>query len=115
MKKKKLLNKKREARQKRTRARIFGTAEFPRLSVFRSNKAISVQLIDDESSRTLAAASTAGLKGNKTEQAAKVGEAISEKAKALGIKRAVFDRRSYRYHGRVKAVAEGARKAGLNI
>lgn len=100
------------------RARIFGTSKKPRLAVFRSNKSISVQLIDDEKGRTVAHASSkeiSGAGGNKTEQAKKVGKLISTKAKEAGITRVVFDRRHYKYHGRVKALAEEARKTGLKI
>lgn len=106
----------RESRKARSRAKIFGTAEKPRLAVFRSNKYTYAQLIDDEKGHTVAAASTHELKGGKkTELAQKLGEAVAEKAKKIGIKEAVFNRSFYRYHGRVKAVAEGARAAGLKI
>ena len=120
MKSRKLLNKKRIRREIRTRARIFGSAEKPRLTVFRSNKFIYAQIIDDEKSRTIASASykdldTAGKKKNKTEAAKLLGETIAKKAEKLGIKQAVFDRRSYKYHGRIKALAEGARSGGLKI
>lgn len=106
----------RQLRKARTRAKIFGTALRPRLSVFRSNQSIWVQLIDDEKGKTLAAATTRGVtKMKKTEAAKKIGEAIAEAAKKLKISAAVFDRGGYRYHGRVKAVAEGARSAGLSL
>lgn len=102
-------------RAKRTRAKIFGTAACPRLAVFRSNRYVSVQLIDDEKGKTLISVSSLGLKHPKTKAAQAVGEAVAKKAAAAGIKKAVFDRRSYQYHGRVKAVAEGARAGGLKI
>lgn len=113
-------NKKRARRAKRVRARISGSAERPRCAVFRSNAYMYAQLIDDAKGKTLAAASTKELpaalrKKTKTEQAHALGELIAEKAIGLGVKKAVFDRRGYRYHGRVKAVAEGARKKGLAI
>ena len=100
----------------RVRNKISGTAERPRMSVFRSNKQIYVQVIDDEQHKTLAAASSLGLeKCNKTEQATKVGELIAKKAKEAGIEAVVFDRNGYLYHGRVKAVADAARNAGLKF
>ena len=100
----------------RIRGRISGTAERPRMSVFRSNRGIYVQLIDALAGRTLAAAhSTKEMEGNKTEVAAKVGEAIAKKAIELGIAAVVFDRNGYLFHGRVKSLAEGARKAGLKF
>lgn len=104
----------------RVRARIFGTRERPRLSVFRSNRGISAQLIDDEKGVTLTHAASRELpkeahKQPKTDQAARVGALLAEKAVQTGIVRAVLDRRAYRYHGRVKALAEAARKAGLRI
>ncbi len=106
----------RQLRKARTRARIFGTQEKPRLSVFRSNRYVWAQLIDDAHEKTLAAATSRGLvKTKKTEAAKKVGEMIAEKAKALKISAAVFDRGEYRYHGRLKAVAEGARAGGLKL
>lgn len=86
----------------------------PRLAVFRSNKAIYAQIIDDEKGQTLVAASEKDLKsGTKTEKAQMVGETLAKKAVKLGIKKVKFDRRGYQYHGRVKALAEGARKGGL--
>src|SRR5581483_4542836 len=104
-------------RRRRVRAKIRGSAERPRVSVFRSNRGIFVQLIDDESGRTLAAASWTEpeLKTLKpTEQAQRVGAALAERAKAAGISEVVFDRGGYKYHGRVKALADGAREGGLN-
>jgi large subunit ribosomal protein L18 len=100
----------------RVRNKIAGTAERPRLSVFRSNKQIYVQVIDDNAQKTLVAASSLGLeKMNKSEQATKVGELIAKKALEAGISTVVFDRNGYLYHGRVKAVAEAAREAGLKF
>ena len=100
----------------RIRKNVNGTAERPRLSVFRSNKQIYAQIINDLTGHTLASASSLGLeKMPKKEQAAKVGELVAEKAKAAGITSVVFDRNGYLYHGRVKELAEGARKGGLNF
>lgn len=100
----------------RVRSKISGTAARPRMSVFRSNKQIYVQLIDDVAATTLVSASSLGFeKMTKTEQAGKVGELVAEKALAAGIKEVVFDRNGYLYHGRVKEVAEGARKGGLKF
>lgn len=98
-----------ERRRARVRGKIRGTAERPRLSVFRSNKHISAQLIDDVEGGTLAAA----LGGAGVTAAGEVGKILAEKASKLGIKKVVFDRGGYKYHGRVKALAEGARKGGL--
>jgi len=111
----------RERRRRRVRAKIYGTLERPRLSVFRSLNHIYAQLIDDEAGHTVAAASTveqvvraqAGLK--KTEEATLVGKLIAQRALEKQIKRVVFDRAGYRYHGRIKAVADGAREAGLEF
>ena len=109
----------RERRHRRIRGKVAGTAERPRLAVFRSNKGVFAKLIDDESGRTIAGASWLGLKksfkGNKTEQAAEVGKAVAEAAKKAGIESVVFDRGGYLYHGRVKALAEGAREGGLKF
>ena len=100
----------------RVRNKISGTAARPRLSVFRSNKQIYVQIINDENSSTLVSASSLGMEAmSKKEQAAKVGEAVAQKAIAAGITEVVFDRNGYLYHGRVKEVAEGARKGGLKF
>ena len=97
----------------RVRSKISGTAERPRMSVFRSNKQIYVQIIDDEAAKTLVSASSLGLeKMAKKEQAAKVGELVAKKAIEAGITSVVFDRNGYLYHGRIKEVAEAARKAG---
>jgi large subunit ribosomal protein L18 len=98
---------------------VSGTAERPRLVVFRSNRGIDAQLVDDASGRTVAAASWLQLKktfkGSKTEQAAEVGKQLAESAKKAGIEEVVFDRAGYLYHGRVKALAEGAREGGLRF
>ena len=99
----------------RIRATISGTATKPRLAVFRSNKEIYAQLIDDVSSNTLVAASSKGMPGTKIEQANSVGKSIAEKASAAGISEIVFDRGGYLYHGRIKALAEGARESGLKF
>ncbi len=109
----------RQRRHRRVRGKVSGTAERPRLVVFRSNKGISAQLVDDLSGKTLAGASWLGLaksfKGSKTEQAAEVGKLLAAAAKKAGIEAAVFDRAGYLYHGRVKALADGAREGGLNF
>ncbi len=101
----------------RIRNKITGTAMRPRMTVFRSNKQIYVQLIDDLAGRTLAAVSSLGIteKMTKTEQAAKVGELIAKKAQEAGITTVVFDRNGYLYHGRVKEVADAARNGGLKF
>lgn len=100
----------------RVRNKISGTAERPRLTVFRSNKQIYVQIINDETSSTLVAASSLGMEAMpKKEQAAKVGELIAKKAIEAGISQVVFDRNGYLYHGRVKEVADGARNGGLKF
>jgi len=102
------INKIREKRKRRVRAGIYGTAERPRLSVFRSNRFIYAQLIDDANSRTLAAVSTKEVSGagDKKNQAQAAGLLMAKKAKEKGIKSAVFDRGAYKYHGRIKALAE---------
>jgi large subunit ribosomal protein L18 len=105
-------------RRRRVRAKVRGTAERPRLSVFRSNRGIGAQLIDDVAGHTVAAVNwTEGdLKSLKSmEQASKAGQLIAERAKAAGVESVVFDRGGYRYHGRVKALADGAREAGLKF
>lgn len=100
----------------RIRKRVNGTAERPRLSVFRSNKQIYAQVINDLEGKTLASASSLGLeKMTKTEQAQKVGALVAEKAKAAGIENVVFDRNGYLYHGRVQALADAAREGGLKF
>jgi len=105
-------------RRRRVRAKVVGTAERPRISVFRSNRGIQAQLVDDLAGHTLAAVSwtESDLRSLKPmEQAAKAGELLAERAKAAGIESVVFDRGGYQYHGRVKALAEGAREGGLNF
>ena len=105
-------------RHRRVRGKVAGTAERPRLVVFRSNRGIFAQLVDDEARRTLASASwlaNRGHKGTKTEQANEVGKALAAAAKKAGIDACVFDRAGYLYHGRVKALAEGAREGGLRF
>jgi len=105
-------------RHRRVRGKVSGTAERPRLVVFRSNRGIFAQLIDDESASTLASAgwtSLGKMSGSKTEQATAVGEALAAAAKKAGIERCVFDRGGYLFHGRVKALAEGAREGGLQF
>ena len=104
-------------RHNRVRSGIAGTAKIPRLSVFRSSGHIYAQLINDSTGKTLAAASSLELKktGKKSAAAAEVGKLIAEKAKASKIEKVVFDRGGYAYHGRVKALAEGAREAGLKF
>ena len=104
----------------RIRTKIHGTAQKPRLSVFRSNKDIYAQLIDDNTGTTMAAVNSrqkdmASNTGNKVEKSMLVGKAIAQKAKDLGIETCVFDRGGYLYHGRVKAVADGAREGGLKF
>ena len=103
-------------RRRRVRAKVRGTAECPRLAVFRSNRGVTAQLIDDTRGHTLAAVSwtESDLRDlGSMEQAKKAGAAIAERAKSAGVERCVFDRGGYKYHGRVKALAEGAREAGL--
>ena len=109
----------RERRHRRIRGKVAGTAERPRLVVFRSNRGVEAQLVDDLEGRTLAAASwlhlKSSFKGNKTEQAAEVGKLLAANAKKAGLERVVFDRGGYLYHGRVKALADGAREGGLKF
>jgi large subunit ribosomal protein L18 len=104
-------------RHRRVRVHVAGTAQRPRLAVFRSLNHLYAQLIDDSASRTLAAASTVDLKagGNSVTQAAEVGKAIAAKAKAAGVNAVVFDRGGFLYHGRIKALADAAREAGLEF
>ena len=100
----------------RIRGKVSGTAARPRMTVFRSNKQIYVQLIDDEAGKTLCASSSKGLEAApKIEMAAKVGKAIAEKALAAGITEVVFDRNGYLFHGRVKSLADAAREGGLKF
>lgn len=105
--------------KKGIRKRISGSAERPRLSVFRSNKGIYAQIIDDVAGKTLVSASSLSKdfasEGTKGEQSVAVGKLIAEKAKAAGIESVVFDRNGYLYHGRIKQLAEGAREGGLNF
>ena len=106
---------KRSKRHRRVRAKIFGTAERPRLVVFRSNKHVYGQLVDDEKGRILVSASDTGMKKKKKriEVSNEVGRLIAQKAKAKNISKVVFDRGGYAYHGNIKALAEGARAGGL--
>src|SRR5215218_10377414 len=109
----------RARRHRRVRGKVSGTAERPRLVVFRSNRGIDAQLVDDATGRTIAGVSwlqiKKSFKGSKTEQAAEVGKQLAESAKEAGIEEVVFDRAGYLYHGRVKALAEGAREGGLRF
>jgi large subunit ribosomal protein L18 len=105
-------------RRRRVRAKVRGTADRPRLSVFRSNRGVQAQLIDDVAGRTLAAVNWTEpeLKGlGRMEQATRAGSVLAERAKGAGIEAVVFDRGGYRYHGRVKALADGAREGGLKF
>ena len=117
MKLKKLINKKRLARAHRVRTKLRAVSSKPRLSVFRSNKHMYAQVIDDTQGKTVASASTFEIKEkkNKTEKAKEVGKMVAERAKKAGVAEAVFDRRQYKFHGRVKAVAEGAKEKGMKI
>lgn len=113
-------NKKKSLRRKkihwRVRSSIMGTAGRPRLNVYRSNKAIYCQIVDDLEGKTLASANSLAIEeGTKSDQASAVGKEIAEKAKSLDIEKIVFDRGGYLYHGRVKALAEGAREGGLKF
>ena len=105
-------------RRRRVRAKIRGTAECPRLSVYRSNRGMFAQLIDDDSGTTLAAVNWTenDLRGlSSMDQARRAGETLAGRAKQAGVERCVFDRSGYRYHGRVRALAEGAREGGLKL
>ena len=122
MKRSKQKNLAKTLRKKRTRAAIVGSSVLPRLCVFRSNKGLYVQLIDDNKQQTLAAASSSQVKGKETKdmsagvaQAFALGEMIAKKALEAKVSSAVFDRGAYAFHGKVKAVAEGARKGGLKL
>ena len=109
---------KRLKRRRRVRAKVRGSAERPRISVFRSNRGVFAQLIDDDSGRTLASVNwtESDLRSLKPmEQATKAGSLLAERAKAAGVETVVFDRGGYQYHGRVKALAEGAREGGLSF
>jgi large subunit ribosomal protein L18 len=108
----------RARRHKRVRKLVSGTTERPRLVVFRSNRGIAAQLVDDTAGKTLAAAGWLDVrtaKGSKTDQAAEVGKLLAENAKKAGVKSVVFDRGGYLYHGRVKALADAAREGGLQF
>ncbi len=109
----KLYKTKRDKRRTRIRAKIVGTPSRPRLSVFRSNKCIYVQLIDDQHSKTLLAETSKGEKETGVKAAGIIGKKLGDKAKKNGITHVVFDRGGYKYHGQVKALAEGARMGGL--
>jgi large subunit ribosomal protein L18 len=105
-------------RRRRVRAKVSGTAERPRISVFRSNRGISAQLVDDVAGKTITAVqwTEADLRDlSRSEQSTKAGELLAQRAKAAGIERAVFDRGGYQYHGRVKAFADGVREGGLAV
>lgn len=103
--------------RKSIRKKLSGTAERPRLSVYRSNVAIYAQIINDENGKTLCSVSSKALdlKGPKVDQSKETGKALAEKAKALGIEKVVFDRGGFLYHGRIKAIADGAREGGLQF
>jgi large subunit ribosomal protein L18 len=112
------VRKARERRHQRVRGKVSGTAERPRLVVFRSNRGIEAQLVDDLEGRTLAAASWLHLKsfkGSKSEQAGEVGKLLAANAKKANVETVVFDRGGYLYHGRVKALADAAREGGLKF
>jgi large subunit ribosomal protein L18 len=106
---------KRRRRHLRVRNRVSGTAERPRLVVFRSLKHISAQLVDDVVQRTLMTVTDQGIAGSKTQRATEVGKKVAARAKETGVSKIVFDRAGYRYHGRVKALADGAREGGLEF
>jgi large subunit ribosomal protein L18 len=106
---------KRFRRHLRVRKSVQGTTERPRLVVFRSLKHIYAQIVDDQSARTLMTVSSEKLEGKKTEKSTEVGKLIASRAKEAGITQVVFDRAGYQYHGRVKAVADGAREGGLEF
>jgi large subunit ribosomal protein L18 len=110
--------KRRLRRRRRVRAKVSGTAERPRISVFRSNRGIAAQLVDDVAGATLAAVQWTEPELRdlpRSEQSSKAGELLAQRAKAAGIERAVFDRGGYQYHGRVKAFADGVREGGLAV
>lgn len=118
MEKSKLKNLRRSRRKTGIRKRVFGSAEQPRLSIFRSSKHLYAQVINDFDGKTIAAASTVASKvdkGGNIEAAAVVGKAIAEQAKAAGVESVAFDRNGFRYHGRVKALADAARESGLKF
>ena len=108
----------RRRRQRRIRGKVSGTPERPRLAVFRSNRGVAAQIVDDKAGKTLAAASWQNIrdfKGDKTAQATEVGKLLAAKAQEAGVTAVVFDRGGYLYHGRVKALADGAREGGLEF
>ncbi|HUY62546.1 MAG TPA: 50S ribosomal protein L18 [Candidatus Paceibacterota bacterium] len=105
----------RQRRHARIRARVAGTAERPRLAVYRSNRFVSVQLIDDDAGKTIAAAHGREFKGSQSAQAVAIGEAIAKRAKAAGISAIVFDRGGYQYGAQIKALADAARAGGLTF
>lgn len=120
MKREKAIKLKKERRAKRVRAKIFGLPERPRLSVFRSNQHLYAQIIDDVSGKTICAVSDAILDRGKSrhlkiDEAKTIGKTLAEKAKVLGITKVIYDRGAYKYHGRVKSLAEGARENGLEF
>jgi large subunit ribosomal protein L18 len=110
-------NNRKDRIKKSIRMKISGTSERPRLSVYRSNKAVYAQVIDDSKGQTIVACYTkeTGVKGNTVEAAKEVGKKVAEKAIAAGLSKVVFDRSGYLYHGKIKAVADGAREAGLQF
>jgi large subunit ribosomal protein L18 len=105
----------RARRHLRVRKNVAGTPERPRLVVFRSLKHITAQIVDDTTGRTMMTVTSVKLEGKKSEKSVQVGKMIAEKAKAAGVSKVVFDRAGYKYHGRVKAVADGAREGGLEF
>jgi len=105
----------RTRRHFRVRKKVNGTGDRPRLVIYRSLKHIYAQLVDDVAQRTLMTVTDSGLEGKKTERSAEVGKRIAQKAKEAGVTKVVFDRGGYKYHGRVKAVADGAREGGLEF
>lgn len=109
------INATRSRRSRRVRERIVGTADRPRMSIFRSNRFTYVQLIDDTAGKTLASASSAEMKGAKQDTAREVGKKIAEAAKKANIQSVTADRGKYRYHGRVKALIESVREAGISV
>lgn len=120
MNKTKLKPKNRKVRHARVRAGVSGTSSRPRVSVFKSNKHIFVQLIDDEKGKTLfsskiVSSKKSKLKGTKSDKAAEIGKMVAEKAKSAGVTEVVFDRGGYKYHGRVKSLADGLRTGGLKF
>jgi large subunit ribosomal protein L18 len=105
----------RQRRHLRVRKKVNGTAERPRLVIYRSLKHITAQLVNDDSQRTIMTVTDGGMEGKKTERAREVGKQLAERAKGAGLTKVVFDRAGYRYHGRVQAVADGAREGGLEF